>query len=156
MLDKTDLKILHILQENSQISNQALADQVALSPSPCLRRVKQLEDGGYIKKQVALIDPERVDLKLTIFVLVGIDNHSKAIMDGFKDSIRLLPEVIQCYLITGQSADYLLKVVVPDMAHYQTLCLNHLLAIKGVSNVQSSFVLESIRDQTALPLNHLM
>ena len=155
MLDKTDLKILQILQENGQISNQALADRVALSPSPCLRRVKQLQDAGYITHHVALLDPKKLNLNLMIFVLVGLNNHANSIMEGFKKDIQRIPEVIQCHVITGQSADYLLKVAVPDLSHYRDFCLHKLLSIKGVASVQSSFVLESVIDKTALPLDHL-
>ena len=128
---------------------------MALSPSPCLRRVKQLTDNGYIKKHVALLDANKLGLNITIFVLVGLDSHSKEVLDGFKKSIRTLPEVIQCHLITGQAADYLLKVSVTDIEHFRTFELERLLTIKGVSNVQSCFVLESIIENTALPLKHL-
>ena len=155
MLDKIDLKILDILQHNSLISNQALADQVALSPSPCLRRVKQLEDAGYITQQVAILDPSKLDLNLTIFVLVGLNSHTQATTEGFKKAIKKLPEVIQCHMITGQTADYLIKVMVTNMEHFRSFELDHLLAIKGVSNLQSCFVLEKIIDKTTVPLNHL-
>lgn len=155
MLDAIDKKILALLQTNNQISNQDLADKVNLSPSPCLRRVKQLEDEGYIKKQVALLNPEKLGLHLTIMVLIGLDNHSTAKMADFENQIKSLPEVIQCYLIAGQSADYLLKVLVPDMNHYQHFLLKQLLSIKGVSNVHSSFVLQNIIDKTELPLSQI-
>tara|TARA_B100002051_G_C16334248_1_gene438460 strand:+ start:131 stop:604 length:474 start_codon:yes stop_codon:yes gene_type:complete len=155
MLDKTDLKILAILQHNSDISNQALADQVALSPSPCLRRVKQLRDAGYIKQHVAVLDADKLGLKITVFVLVGLDSHTQEVLDGFKAAIRHLPEVTQCHLITGQSADYLLKVCVTDIEHFRHFEFSHLLSIPGVANVQSCFALESIIDHTALPLAHL-
>ncbi len=155
MLDKTNIQILDILQTNSQISNQDLADQVTLSPSPCLRRVKQLQDEGYITKQVALLNPIKLELNLTVMVMVGLNSHTQAIMDGFKVAIRKLPEVISCHVITGQSADYILKVMVTDMNQYQNFCLKRLLAIRGVGTVLSSFVLESVVDKTALPLDHL-
>src|ERR1044072_9327507 len=102
-MDRIDKKILDILQTNCQISNNELADLVALSPSPCLRRVKLLEDNGYIKKKLVLLEPEKIGLKLSVIVLVGLDSHQPAIMNHFEETIRLLPEVIQCYLITGQS-----------------------------------------------------
>lgn len=92
---------------------------MALSPSSCLRRVKLLIDNGYIKKQVALLEPEKVGLKLTVIVLVGLNNHQPEVMNQFEKTIQLFPEVIQCYLITGQSADYLLKIIVPDLNAYQ-------------------------------------
>lgn len=155
MLDRTDKKILEILQTNCQISNQELADKVALSPSPCLRRVKLLENKGYINKQVALLNPEKIGLELAAMILVGLSSHQAAVMSKFEESVRHLPEVIQCYLITGQSADYILKVVVPNLERYQSFLLKKLTAIKGVSSVQSSFILRSICDTTALPLTHI-
>ncbi|KTC83527.1 Lrp/AsnC family transcriptional regulator [Legionella cincinnatiensis] len=154
-MDRIDKKILDTLQSNCKINNQELADIVALSPSPCLRRVKLLEDHGYIKKEVALLDPEKIGLKLSVIVLVGLDNHQPTVMSHFEEEIRFLPEVIQCYMITGQSADYLLKVIVPDLNAYQTFLLDKLTRINGVSSVQSSFILRTICETTSLPLNHL-
>jgi Lrp/AsnC family leucine-responsive transcriptional regulator len=154
-MDRIDKKILDILQENCQINNQKLAEMVALSPSPCLRRIKLLEDNGYIKKKVALLEPDKIGLKLSVIVLVGLNSHQPAIMNQFEDTIRFLPEVVQCYLITGQSADYLLKVVVPDLNAYQSFLLGKLTCINGVSSVQSSFILRTICDTTSLPLDHL-
>ena len=155
MIDRTDKKILEILQSNCQISNQELAELVALSPSPCLRRVKLLEENGYINKQVALLNPEKVGLELTVIVLVGLNSHQPAIMCEFEKKMRLLPEVIQCYLITGQSADYLLKIIVPDLKAYQSFLLGKLTNTEGVGSVHSSFILRNICDTTALPLDHL-
>ena len=154
-MDRTDKKILEILQTNCQISNQDLADQVALSPSPCLRRVKLLEENGTICKQVALLNPEKIGLELTVVVLVGLNSHQPVIMSEFEATMRMLPEVIQCYLITGQSADYLLKIIVPDLQAYQSFLLGKLTGINGVSSVHSSFILRTICDTTALPLDHL-
>jgi Lrp/AsnC family transcriptional regulator, leucine-responsive regulatory protein len=155
VLDRIDKKILDILQSNCQISNQELADLVALSPSPCLRRVKLLEEHGYIKQQVAILEPEQLGLQLTVIVMVGLSNHQPGIMSAFEDSMRFLPEVVQCYLITGQSADYLLKVMVPDLKAYQSFLLNKLTAINGVDTVHSSFILRTICETTAIPLDHL-
>ncbi|KTC86905.1 Lrp/AsnC family transcriptional regulator [Legionella brunensis] len=155
MIDRTDKKILEILQTNCKISNQELADLVALSPSPCLRRVKLLEENGYINKQIVLLNPEKIGLELTVIVLVGLNSHQPAIMSEFEETMRLLPEVIQCYLITGQSADYLLKVIVPDLKAYQSFLLGKLTSINGVSSVHSSFILSNICDTTVLPLDHL-
>lgn len=155
MLDRTDKKILEILQANCEINNQELADLVALSPSSCLRRVKLLIDNGYIKKQVALLEPEKIGLKLTVIVLVGLNNHQPEVMNQFEKTIYLFPEVIQCYLITGQSADYLLKIIVPDLNAYQTFLLGKLTRINGVASVHSSFILRNVSDTTALPLDHL-
>ncbi|QLZ69771.1 Lrp/AsnC family transcriptional regulator [Legionella sp. PC1000] len=154
-MDRTDKKILDILQSNCQINNQELADMVALSPSPCLRRVKLLEDNGYIKKKVALLEPEKIGLKLAVIVLVGLNSHQPAVMNQFEEAVRFLPEIVQCYLITGQSADYVLKVIVPDLNAYQSFLLDKLTRINGVTSVQSSFILRTICETTALPLDHL-
>lgn len=154
-MDRTDKKILEIVQSNCQVSNLELAEMVALSPSPCLRRVKQLEEEGYIKKQVALLDPEKLGLKLTVIVLIGLNSHQAGIMSAFEEKISLLPEVVQCYLITGQSADYLLKIIIPDLNTYQSFLLDKLTSIEGVGSVHSSFILRTICETTALPLEHL-
>ncbi len=154
-MDQIDKQILALLQTDAQISNQVLADKVALSPSPCLRRVKHLEDTGIIHKQVALLSAEKLGLQLTILVSVGIADHAAKRMAAFKRAIKAFPEVTQCYLITGQSADYLLKVIVPDLTTFQHFLLEKLTRIDGVTSVQSSFVLEQIVDKTALPLDHL-
>jgi Lrp/AsnC family leucine-responsive transcriptional regulator len=151
-MDRLDKKILEILQTNSQINNQDLAEQVALSPSSCLRRVKQLEEAGYIKKYVALLNPKKLGLDLTIMVSVGLNSHDAKKMQSFEKSIASFPEVIQCYLIAGQAADYLLKVTVSNLDEYQVFLLNKLTRIDGVSTVQSSFVLNSIIEKTALPI----
>ena len=154
-MDRIDKKILDLLQSNCQISNQELADLVALSPSSCLRRVKLLEEQGYIKKQVALLAPEKLGLNLTVIVLVGLNNHQPAVMKEFEDTVRFMPEVIQCYLITGQSADYLLKIITPDLNAYQAFLLGKLTCINGVDSVHSSFILREVYDTTKLPLDHL-
>lgn len=154
-MDRINKKILELLQSNSQISNQELAEKVALSPPPCSRRVKQLEDEGYIKKYVALLDPKKLGLELTIIILVGLDNHEPKKMSTFEKAILSLPEVIQCYLIAGQEADYMLKIIVPNLDEYQSFLLNKLTRINGVSKVHSSFILRNIVDKTELPLNHL-
>ncbi len=154
-MDRTDKKILELLQSNCKMNNQELAELVALSPSSCLRRVKQLEDNGYIKRQVALLEPEKLGLQLTVIVLVGLNSHQPAIMSEFEEKIRYLPEVIQCYLITGQSADYLLKIIVPDMNAYQSFLLSKLTCISCVDTVRSSFILRTITDTTSLPLDYL-
>ncbi|HAU2201564.1 TPA: Lrp/AsnC family transcriptional regulator, partial [Legionella pneumophila] len=116
---------------------------------------KLLIDNGYIKKQVALLEPEKVGLKLTVIVLVGLNNHQPEVMNQFEKTIQLFPEVIQCYLITGQSADYLLKIIVPDLNAYQAFLLGKLTRINGVASVHSSFILRNVSDTTALPLDHL-
>lgn len=154
-LDRIDKKILALLQQNSQISNQELADKVALSPSPCARRVKMLEEAGYINKYVALLNPEKLGIQLTIIVLVGLDTHDAKKMSLFEKAIKSFSEVIECYLIAGQAADYMLKIVAASLNDYQLFLLNKLTRISGVTNVHSSFVLNHVVNKTQLPLDHL-
>ncbi|GAB4223156.1 MAG: Lrp/AsnC family transcriptional regulator [Gammaproteobacteria bacterium] len=155
-MDKIDKKILEQLQQNSSISNQDLAEKVALSPSPCSRRVKQLEDEGYIKKYVALLDPEKLALSITVLIAVGLVSHEPKLMRSFEQHIQKIPEVVQCYLIAGQQADYMLKIIVPSMLEYQTFLLNKLTRIEGVNTVHSSFILRNIIDKTELPLSYAL
>jgi Lrp/AsnC family leucine-responsive transcriptional regulator len=154
-MDRIDKKILDLLQIDGKISNQELAERVALSPSPCLRRVKQLEEDGYIRQYVALLDPNKIGLQLTIMVSVGLNSHDSTKMKAFEERIALIPEVIQCYLIAGQSADYLLKVMVSNLEEYQSFLLKKLTVIDGVQHIHSSFVLQRVVDKTSLPLNQL-
>ena len=118
-MDRIDRRILEILQENSAISNQELADMISLSPSPCLRRVKQLEKEGYIKKYAAILNPKKLGLNMKVFVMVTLDGHSEAKMEQFEKMVLGYPEIIQCHLLTGQSAQYMLEIVVRDLDHYQ-------------------------------------
>jgi Lrp/AsnC family leucine-responsive transcriptional regulator len=154
-LDRYDLRILEELQRDAQISNQTLAERIGLSPSPCSRRVKQLEDDGYIVKQVALLDRNKLSLSLTAYVLIGMDRHTPERFENFEQCVRQYPEVMECSLVTGVDADYQLKVVVKDMDHYQKFLLGRLTRIEGVTNVRSSFVLNQVFSSTELPLNHL-
>ena len=154
-LDRYDLNILAEMQHDSRISNQELAERIGLSPSPCSRRVKQLEDDGYIVRQVALLDPRKLGLTLTAYVLIGMDRHTPERFEGFESAIRKCPEVLECSLVTGVDADYQLKVVVADMDHYQKFLLGQLTRIDGVTSVRSSFVLNQLINSTELPLEHL-
>ena len=155
MLAHGDLRILAELQHDARISNQELAERIGLSPSPCSRRVKQLEDDGYIARQVALLDRKKLGLTLTAYVLIGMDRHTPERFETFEAAIRSLPQVLECSLVTGMDADYQLKVVVPDMDHYQQFLLGTLTRIEGVSSVRSSFVLRQVASSTELPLEHL-
>ena len=154
-LDRYDLRILGELQRDARISNQELAERIGLSPSPCSRRVRQLEDDGYILRQVALLDRKKLGLTLTVYVLVGMDRHTPERFAHFESIIRQCPQVLECSLVTGMEADYQLKVVVPDMDHYQQFLLGTLTRIEGVSSVRSSFVLNQVIAGTELPLEHL-
>jgi len=152
-LDKYDRLILAALQENARISNQDLADSISLSPSPCLRRMRQLEESGLIDGYVALLNARKLGLTLMAFIQISMDKHTADRFDVFETTINSYPEVLECHLITGQSADYLLKVIVKDMDAYQQFLLHKLTRIEGVSGVHSSFVLKSPLNKTALPLN---
>jgi len=154
-IDRTDRRILEVLQKNGSISNLELAEKVGLSPSPCSRRVKQLEDSGVISRTVTLLDPEKLGLKLTVMIQVSMDRHTPDRFENLEDTLGGYPEVISCSMITGQAADYLIVVMVTDMDAYQAFLLGKLTRISGVTGVHSSFVLRKIIDRTAIPLNHL-
>jgi Lrp/AsnC family leucine-responsive transcriptional regulator len=154
-IDRTDRRILDEMQRNARISNLELADKIGLSPSPCSRRVKQLEDSGFIDRHVTLLNQAKLQLKLTAIVQVSMDRHTPDRFENFEAHAGTWPEVLECYLITGQTADYLLKVIVPDMDHYQDFLLGKLTRIDGVTGVQSSFVLRKAVDTSVLPLDHL-
>jgi len=151
-LDKYDRLILEQLQKNGRMTNQELADAISLSPSPCLRRVRQLEEAGLIDGYVALLNARKLGLTLMAFIQISMDKHIPERFDSFEKTVRSYPEVLECHLITGQSADYLLKVIVKDMDGYQQFLLQQLTRIEGVSGVHSSFVLKSPIDGTALPV----
>lgn len=154
-LDKLDIRILRALQKNGRISNLELAESIGLSPSPCARRVKQLEDSGIIAGQVTLLNASKLDLKLTALIQISMDRHTPDRFEIFENKVRSFPEVVECLLITGQSADYQLKVVVPDMEYYQEFLLNKVTRIEGVTDVHSSFMLREVVNTTELPLQHI-
>ena len=154
-LDKLDKRILQALQRDGSITNLELAEHIGLSPSPCARRVKQLEEAGIISKQVTLLSASQLDLKMTALIQISMDRHTPDRFEVFEAQVRSYPEVIECLLITGQSADYQLKVVVPDMECYQEFLLNKITRIEGVTDVHSSFMLREVINTTELPLNHI-
>ena len=151
-LDRYDRQILAVLQEDGRISNQDLADRIGLSPSPCLRRVRALEEAGLIRGYRALLDAKALGLALMALIHISMDQHTPERFEHFETQVRAIPEVMECLLITGQSADYQLKVVVRDMDAYQDLLLNRITRIAGVSGVHSSFVLRRVVDKTGLPI----
>ena len=154
-LDRIDRRILAELQLDGGLSNQALAERVGLSPSPCLRRVKALEEAGVIGKRVTLLDRKKLGLSLTALIQISMDRHTPERFEKFESTVKQFPEVLSCLLVTGQDADYLLIVVVPDMDTYQDFLLKQITRIPGVSGVHSSFVMRWVVDTTALPLNYL-
>jgi Lrp/AsnC family leucine-responsive transcriptional regulator len=151
-LDRYDRQILLVLQQEGRISNQELAERIGLSPSPCLRRVRALEESGLISGYRALVDAKALGLSLMALIHISMDQHTPERFGNFEARVAELPEVLECLLITGQAADYQLKVVVKDMDAYQDLLLNRITRIKGVSGVHSSFVLRRVVDRTALPV----
>jgi Lrp/AsnC family leucine-responsive transcriptional regulator len=151
-LDRFDRRILELLQQQGRLSNLELAERIGLSPSPCLRRVRALEEAGIIAGYRALLDAQRLGLSLMALVYISMDRHTPERFANFDARVRELPEVLECLLITGQQADYQLKVVVSDMQAYQELLLNRITRIEGVTGVHSSFVLRRVIDKTALPL----
>ncbi len=154
-LDRIDKQLLELLQGNAQWSNLELADKVGLSPTPCARRVKQLEEAGLIKNFVALLDRDKLGLKLTAYIGITMDRHTPERFEQFEAEVMTYPEVIECSVVTGQSADYLIKAVVPDMQFYEQFLLGRLTRIPGVSGVHSSFQLRQVIQRTQLPLNNL-
>ena len=150
--DRYDRRILELLQQNGRLSNLELAEQIGLSPSPCLRRVRALEESGVIRGYHALLDAQQLGLTLMALVYISMDRHTPERFANFEARVRVLPEVLECLLITGQQADYQLKVIVRDMQAYQHLLLDQITRIDGVTGVHSSFVLRRVIDHTALPL----
>lgn len=151
-LDRYDRQILQALQADGRLSNQDLADRIGLSPSPCLRRVRALEESGLITGYRALVDAKMLGLSLMALVHISMDRHTPERFERFEQQIAQIDEVMECLLITGQSADYQLKVVVRDMDAYQALLLDRITRIEGITGVHSSFVLRRVIDKTALPV----
>lgn len=151
-LDRIDRHLLELLQVNGEMSNQELADTVGLSPSPCSRRVKALQDSGLIEGYRVHLNAKKLGLDLLALIQISMDRHTPERFDRFENSVRRCPEILECYLITGQSADYVLKVIVKDMEAYQQFLLGTLTRIEGVTGVHSSFVMRKVVDRSALPL----
>jgi DNA-binding Lrp family transcriptional regulator len=150
-LDATDWSILDHLQGDARLSNVKLAESVNLSPSPCLARVRDLEAGGYISRYVTLLNPHKVGLTVSVFIQVTLEKQVEKQLEAFETAIQKRPEVMECYLMTGD-ADYLLRVVVPDLPALERFIVDHLTRIPGIANIRSSFALKQVKYQTALPL----
>lgn len=153
-LDRTDLALLAILQREGRISNAELAERASLSASACLRRVQRLEQSGVLAGYAAWLDPGRVGLGLQAFVRVQLARHDTDAIGEFTARINAWDEVVACHALTGEM-DYLLHVVVQDLAHFSRFLLDHLLNASGVADVNSSFVLRTVKQSRALPLSHL-
>jgi Lrp/AsnC family leucine-responsive transcriptional regulator len=153
-LDRVDRRLLEVLQREGRLSNVALAERVHLSPSPCLRRMKALEEDGVIEGYRAVLDREAVGLGLTVFVEVKVEGHSEAVAGAVQEAVTAMPEVVSCHIVSG-AADFLLEVVVPDLRAYERLLLGSLLNLPSVSDVRSNFAIRTVKAPGPLPLGHL-
>ncbi len=151
-LDAIDRRILEHLQRNARISNVDLAARVGISASPCWRRVRELEESGVISDYVTLIDAASVGLTVSVFVNVSLEKQVERQLEVFQNAIRERPEVMECYLMTGE-ADFLLRVVVPDLMAYERFLMDHLTRVPGIASIKSSFALKQVKYRTALPLD---
>ena len=150
-LDTTDWKILARLQDEARISNVDLAKAVNLSPSPCLTRVRGLEESGVISRYVTLLDPLKIGLTVSVFIQVSLEKQMRNALDTFEASVLARDEVMECYLMTGD-ADYLIRVIVPDVQSLERFIVDYLAKIPGVASIKSSFALKQVKYKTALPL----
>ena len=152
-LDRYDQKILRILQKEGRISNQDLAEKIGLSQSPCLRRVRALEENGLIVGYRAILDAKKLSLSMMTLIHISLDKHTPERFDNFEAEINNLPQILEFLLITGQDADYQLKVIVKNMEAYQQLLLGKITRIKGVTGVHSSFVMREVISRTMLEID---
>jgi len=151
-LDAIDRRILATIQEQARITNADLARAVGLSPSPCLRRVRELEEAGVIRRYVALLDPGSVGLPVSVFVQVTLERQVEKALERFEETVAARPEVMECYLMTGDS-DYLLRVVAASIEAYERFLIDVLTRVQGVASIKSSFALKQVKYRTALPLD---
>ncbi|QRG07236.1 Lrp/AsnC family transcriptional regulator [Xanthobacter dioxanivorans] len=154
LFDDMDLKILEELQANGRLTNVELASRVGLSPSPCLARVRSLEEAGIIGRYVALLDAERIGPSVSVFIQITLERQSDAFLAEFETVIAGMPEVMECYLMSGDS-DYLLRVLVRDTVHLRDFVRDTLTKLPGVAKIRSSFALKQVKYQTALPLGRM-
>ncbi len=153
-LDPIDRRIIATLQADGRLSNVELAERIGLSPSPCLRRVRRLEQEGYIAAYRATLQRNRIGLGLTVFIGVRIESHADERCDAFQDTIVAMPEVVAFHLVSGDT-DYLVEVVVPDLAHYQRFLLDKLLSLPIIKEVRSNIAIQTLKEAAPLPLAHL-
>ena len=153
-IDRMDRKILETLQAEGRLSNVELADRVTLSPSPCLRRVKRLEDDGVIAGYRAVLDRGAVGLGLTVFLEIKVGKHSRDNAAMLQKALADMPEIVSCHIVSG-TADFLAEVVVPDLAAYERFLLDRLLTVPTIEDVRSNFAIRMIKTAAPLPLGHL-
>jgi Lrp/AsnC family transcriptional regulator, leucine-responsive regulatory protein len=152
-MDRTDLRILEVLQAEGRLSNIELAEKVNLSASPCLRRVRTLEEEGFISGYAALLDPEKIGLGLTVHLDVALDKKDAKARDRLKAAVLTWSEVTWCHSLSGEM-DYTMQVVMPSLKHYTSFLMDRVLTLPGVVNVKSAFVLEKVKETTVLPLTY--
>ena len=150
-LDQTDRRILNVLQRRGRISNAELSDQVNLSPSACHRRVQRLEEDGYIRAYVALLDPRKIGVSTTVFVEITLQAQADEVLEAFEKAVSRIPDVLECHLMAG-TADYILKVVAESTEDFARIHRQHLTRLPGVAQMQSSFALRTVFKTTALPV----
>jgi DNA-binding Lrp family transcriptional regulator len=153
--DAIDIRILAALQDDASLTNVDLARQVGLSPSPCLARVRALEEMGVILRRVTLLDPVKLGASVSVFIQVTLEKQTEAILEAFEAAMASFPEVMECYLMTGDS-DYLLRVVVSDTVALRHFIVGQLCKTRGVANIRSSFALKQVKYKTALPIHELI
>jgi Lrp/AsnC family leucine-responsive transcriptional regulator len=154
ILDATDRRILENLQKNGRLTNQELAERVGLSPSPCLRRVRALEEAGYVEGYSIRLNRRKLGLNVVAFVFVQIERHGQIDVGKTRKALVALPEVVACHVTSGEF-DLLLQVVVQDLEEYRTFSLDRLLTVPGIRNIRTSFVIDSVIDERPLPLKHV-
>ena len=154
VLDRIDRRILVELQYRADMSMQELGDRVGLSHTPCWRRVKRLEEGGIIRRRVALLDPAHLDLAVNVFVNVNLKRHQENALSRFEEAVQDVPEIVECYTVSGET-DFLLRVIVADVSAYERLLKRTLVHLPEVGNLTSTFALRQVKYTTALPLGAL-
>lgn len=153
-LDAIDLRILNALQADGRLTNQELADQIGLSPSPCLRRVRRLERDGFIRSYRAVLDRESVGLGLTVFVDIKVEKHSRDNARALQEALAAMPEVVACHMVSG-TADFIIEIVVSSLKAYERLLSEKLLVLPMVGDIRSNFALSRVKSDAPLPLAHL-
>ena len=153
-LDRIDRKILDTLQADGRLSNVDLAERVGLSPSPCLRRVKRLEDAGMIAGYRAVLDRKAIGLGLTVFIEIKVGKHSRDNANALQEALLTIPEVVSCHMVSGIS-DFLAEVVVPDLEAYERLMTDKILTLPTIEDVRSNFAIRTVKSDAPLPLGHL-
>lgn len=152
-MDKKDRDILGLLQRDASLSVAAIAQKVHLSPGPCWRRIRALEGGGYIRRRVAILDPDKINVGTTVFVTLKTNRHDADWFDSFAAAVKAIPEVVEFHRMSGD-VDYLVRLAIPDIAAYDRV-YKQLIRVGGLTDVSASFALECIKSTTELPLDYI-